>query len=82
MEMVQQNDMGEAGEIFQSGMELLKYLNSAHHAVGPGRLNGHALQLCKGRMDDANWCVLDFHVFIDPWGSGLHSSLRCFNREE
>ena len=49
-------------------MELLKYLNSFHNSVGPGRLDGHALRLCKGRIDDANWYVLYFHVFIVSLG--------------
>jgi len=54
MEMIQQDDVGEAIKISQSTVEILMHLHGAFHTDRARRLNRHALQICEWCVDDSD----------------------------
>jgi hypothetical protein len=63
VEMVEQNDVGKAFQVFQPFDEFRKNLNGAPNLGRPWGLDGHSFDLFERAMNDANWPITYLHFF-------------------
>jgi hypothetical protein len=64
VQVVDQDNMGEAIQILQPDKVLWVYLDCTGGAMATGRLDGHVFQVGEGGVDDADRLVGDIQLII------------------